>query len=80
MLLQYSMYMHVDYNDVVTSHAMENILYKQQCTTGFAVPRKYKVLFKNYIHCMFTSPHECGLCTHHRSSFNAPGRWVAECL
>ena len=52
------------------SHAIENNLHKQQCIVGLARTCKYNAL---YIFCMFTSPHKCGLCTHHISSLTDPG-------
>ena len=39
-------YMHGDYNDVVTHHAIENKLHKQQCILSLA---KYNAFLKIYI-------------------------------
>ena len=40
-------FMHGDYNDVATDHAIENELHKQQCILSIA---KYNAFFKIYIY------------------------------
>ena len=61
--------MYVD-SYVAISRAIENNLHKQQCIIGLARTCKCNALLNciRILYCMFTSPHEFGLCTHHVSS------------